>query len=72
MPGIAKLSMVANSKARRPAKLWRVSSQAVSRPIAAVIGAAIAAISIVAKNEFHAEPEKNSPRGVISMRKPVR
>ena len=40
--------------------------------MAAVIGAAIVATSSVAKNEFQAEPEKNRPRGVVSMRKPVR
>ena len=69
---MAKLSIVENSKTRRPVKVWRVKSHAVSRPTAAVMGAAIAAISIVAKSEFHADPEKKSPRGVVSMRKPVR
>jgi len=69
---MAKLSMVANSKARRPAKSWRVRRYAVSRPIVAVSGAAIAAISIVANSEFHADPEKNSPCGVVSIRNPVR
>ena len=69
---MAKLIIVANSKARRPAKRWRASSQAVSRPIIAVMGAAAAATSSVVASDGQAEPLKNSPCGACSTWKAVR
>ncbi len=69
MPGTAKESMVANSSAARPAKRWRTSSQAASRPSSAVSGAAMAASVTVVQNEFHAAPDQISPSAVRSMAK---
>ena len=40
----------------------RASSQAISRPSAAVIGAEMAASLIVVNNEFHAVPAHTSPK----------
>ena len=59
--------MVANSSVPRPAKRWRTSSQAASRPSAAVSGAAMAASFTVVQNEFHAAPVQISPSAVRSM-----
>ena len=58
VPGMAKLTSVRNSNARRPTKRWRVMTYAASRPTTAVSGAAIAATSMVVKRLFHAEPVK--------------
>ena len=68
VPGMAKLSSVPNSKARLPAKFWRDSSQAVSRPMAAVSGAAIVAMISVVLSDGQAAPVKCSPRCPISTR----
>ena len=69
MPGIAKESIVPNSKARLPAKSWRTSSQAVRRPMAAVSGAETSAIQIVVQNEDQAEPRQCRPCSVQAMPK---
>ena len=67
VPGIANESIVPNSNAPRPAKRWRVSSQAARMPSAAVIGAAIADSLTVVQNEFHAAPAQMRPSGPHSM-----
>jgi hypothetical protein len=59
---MAKLSSVPNSNTRLPAKFWRDSSHAVSRPMAAVIGAATSAITSVVVSDCHAAPTKCRPR----------
>ena len=56
VPGMAKLTIVRNSNARRPTKRWRVITYAASSPTAAVSGAEIAATSIVVNRLSHAEP----------------
>ena len=61
VPGIAKLIIVANSKARRPAKSRRDSRYAVNSPKMVVSGAAIAETSIVVDRESQADPVKSSP-----------
>src|ERR1700675_313327 len=61
VPGIAKLSMVPNSKADRPWKRWRVRMYAVRRPSAAVMGAAIAESLTVVQNELHAVAPQSRP-----------
>ena len=66
VPGMAKLSSVPNSKARLPAKSWRESSHAVSKPTAAVSGAATVAIVSVVAREGQAAPVKCKPRVPIS------
>ena len=63
VPGMAKLSMRAELEEPLAGEIAAASAGRPSRsPIAAVSGAANAATLIVAKNEFHAEPEKYSPQ----------
>ncbi|MNT54565.1 hypothetical protein D3C72_1917370 [compost metagenome] len=61
MPGIAKASNAPNSKAPCPLNSLRASSQAMSRPSAAVIGAEMPASFSVVISEFHAVPAHTSP-----------
>ena len=70
VPGIAKLTIVRNSNARRPTKRWRVITYAESRPTIAVSGAEIAATSIVVNRLSHAEPTNIVPLRSESMPKP--
>src|SRR4029077_2482052 len=72
VPGIAKLSIVANSKARRPANWRRDRRYAVNRPSSVVNGAAIAETSIVVHSESHADPVNKSPPAVGSIENAVR
>ena len=72
VPGMAKLSSVPNSNRRLPAKFWRDSSHAVSRPMPAVIGAATSAITSVVVSDCHAAPTKCSPRCPVSIAKAAR
>ena len=51
VPGMAKESIVPNSNRLRPANRCRASRYAVRMPIAAVIGAEMAAIWIVVQKE---------------------
>ena len=53
--------MVVNSNSRFRANSWRTRSQAVRRPIRAVGNAAIAAIWMVVKKLFQAEPDQTRP-----------
>ncbi len=61
VPGIAKLIIRANSNIARPGNRCRTISQAVSRPTAAVKGAAIRAIFMVVQKLFHATPVQRMP-----------
>ena len=61
VPGMAKLIIARNSNADRPAKRWRFSSQAVSRPSAAVTGMATSESSIVVRKDGQPEPLRNQP-----------
>jgi hypothetical protein len=69
---MAKLSMVPNSNARLPWNSWRVSSQAVIRPIAAVRGAEMVAICSVVQKLFQAEPDQRRPNWPNDNEKAVR
>ena len=61
VPGIAKLSMVPNSKVSFPTNCWRTRIQAVSSPTPAVSGAETIAIRSVVQKEFQADPLHTSP-----------
>jgi len=66
---MAKLSIVASSKARRPAKFWRVSRYAVKTDRSRERRRNRGDLDR-RKQGIQADPEKKSPRGVASMRKP--
>ena len=71
VPGMAKLSMVPNSNICLPANCWRVSSQAVMRPMAAVSGADTTAMVKVVARLLQAEPFQCRPKSLKAISNPL-
>ena len=69
VPGTQKVSISANSSRTLPLNCWRDSTHAASRPMVAVMGAAMAASLMVVKNEPQAPPVHKMPLGVHSSAK---